>query len=828
MSCSPSLMWASTLGLFAAALVTGAPAAGAPPAPPGAGAASPAALAVRSPAGAAAGLRSPSSPLARLRAELTAEPQVVWPAGAPHPTVLAGLRPREPEAATSPEGAALGFLARHRALLGGLDPRVDLEILGVRAVGSGQGVSLRQVHRGVPVEGRGAWVWVGGDGRIRAARITPALRPDHDPTPALDRAGAEALAQSRILGSPALHDRFTTRLVYFAGAVPWAAGAPPRLAWEVHPWPHSAFPADRYLYIDARTGELLLDEDRVAHYNQARAFPQNPVVDGWATEAVQLDSSREAGSPLLISPWVEALACLDEHQTVEVDSDYGPQKVHVCTISRVAEADAAGDFIYEPDYLSPRDPFAEVHGFYHTHRAFEHFASLGLDELDVAPIQVVVNYMGWDGDDPDNMSDPYGALKPVTNAYFTSGSVLGEEDEHPPRIQFGQGADADVVYDADVLYHEFGHAVVSAVDGPRRTALGPWGISNEGPAINEASADFFSSSFTGDPIFAEYASYDPDDDTPDGWRDLVNDYNCIDDVAASAHNDGRTWAGALWGGRAALPPEDQRRYDVAYLDTLRALGPYSGFADAATLTLALVRDRLGDDAAAPLKAELERRHLFACARWRRAEGGPRSLSASSPRGLGVTGPGPGTLQLIVPVSQVGGDLVVRGTQRRATGLRLHVGGYDAEPNAWLRILARWDEPIAYAAFPGIALGIYDADVPVLPTGNVDVRATSDYLEYEARIPIDAPGEVYVMLGSAGDSGGGLSRLSFSEEAHKEVADGPQATTRPTLSRTHLRCALTPPGAPPGAAALLALLAVVGRGLGRGRARAVDASRQHPL
>ena len=755
----------------------------------------------------------PTIAISRLTTELVDRPNILWPTGAPHPTLLTDLLPKRNVSGVSAEAAALAFMGQHGPGLWGLRSE-DLAVSSIHEGLAGTHVVLQQHWRGVPIEGRGAWLLVDADFRVRSLRVTPANRPTIDPNPAISIALAEAQAIDLVLGSPALYDSFTTRLVYFAGPNPHATGAPPQLAWEVHPWSRSPEPADHYIYVSARTGEILWNENRVAHVDEARVFDPNPVVTKWLDEPVSLAGMRHADSPYLVGDWVEAKACLDNHDTIVIDSDFGPQNVHVCTIDRAAEADNNQDFVYTPDGVDPRDAYAEVNAFYQAHMAIEAFEALGVDPALMTPIEVVVNYMKYDGYDVERFSDPYGTLVPITNAYYTGGSVPGETGDHPHRLMFGQGTYVDVAYDADVLYHEFGHAVVARLDGPRRSLLGPYGITNEASALNEGLADYFSSTITGDPIFAEYASWKPDDNEVDGWRDLTNTANCQDDFEAAPHHDSKPWAGALWTVRSGLAEGQRHTFDIALVEALRGMGGYASFELAATLAVSTVKTVMGDDIANRLLAEFESRYLFDCPRWLPADGGPGSLSASGLRGLTITGPAPGKVQLHLPVDRVGGDLVIRGSQRRALGPRLHTGSYDAEPNPYLRVITRLGSPIEYMYVPGVTIGVYDHDAPFIETGEVSETSTSQYIDYEARVPIDEAGTLYLMVASASDSGGSMRSLTFTQEEHQAVEGDPQPPPKPTLDRTYWRCSLSPADTPD--AAVLALLALAGLRLRRRR------------
>lgn len=373
--------------------------------------------------------------------------------------------------------------------------------------------------------------------------------------------------------------------------------------------------------VNANTGAVRRIHDHVRDA-QIRAWPQNPVTTPELGTFETIDLAVDAQT--LVGPRLRATSCVapDGGLWSGLDS---------CGLAQAAHADANGDFLLDP--ASDRTPvyddaFAEASLYSHADRftaaMLEHgitqWACLTID----GPLQLalVANY---------HVAGP----TPYDNAHYTGWC------NHA--IVMGQGPDADASYDGDVVYHEVGHAVVHAAAGsflgtPRRRADA---YVFDADAINEAYADFFSTTFTDDPVHAEYWS--------GGSRNLDNELACADSYVGEAHVDSLAFSGALW-----------RLYeshgDVAIdlvLDSIALLAEDATFEEAAAALVAVTEAGLGASAGAAIAAELEARALLDCPRIRAYE--PDLALRLAPRDE-FTGWAPPPLQIVIDVPDDAGEL----------------------------------------------------------------------------------------------------------------------------------------------------------------------------
>ena len=143
----------------------------------------------------------------------------------------------------------------------------------------------------------------------------------------------------------------------------------------------------------------------------------------------------------------------------------------------------------------------------------------------------------------------------------------------------------DTSLDTDVIFHEYTHAVINELVGTDQGST--FG------ALNEGSADYFSSSFLDDPVMAEYAAkifnsrtaFLRRTDNSNRWP-----YNIVGEV----HADGNIWSGALWDIRRQLGPDVTD--DIA-INTLAMLSPSAEFFDAASAAVTAADELYGSQAA---------------------------------------------------------------------------------------------------------------------------------------------------------------------------------------------------------------------------------------
>lgn len=306
------------------------------------------------------------------------------------------------------------------------------------------------------------------------------------------------------------------------------------------------------LLLDARTGAPLLRMPRLAHA-MGTVFPHNPVTDDDVTTDVELTDLTGSG---LSGRYARTISCNAMGRG--------------CSPTAYATPDGSGDFLFAPDEGAFDDPFAEVNAYHHVNVAARYFRerhgftwSCGAS----TSMEVLVNYSQAAGVAYDNAAYSPGG-----------GGDCGF-------LLFGQGASGDFAWDADVVYHEYGHAVtdaLTAIFGFRDDNLG---ISYEPLAINEGASDYWAGTIQGDGAIAESFSEGPLGGGHGSLRVIDNELRCPEDLIGEGHFDGRLFAGMVWDTRVAAGDEaaDAILYAAmgTYLSNVSLAEAASGFHDAA-------------------------------------------------------------------------------------------------------------------------------------------------------------------------------------------------------------------------------------------------------
>jgi zinc metalloprotease ZmpB len=244
-----------------------------------------------------------------------------------------------------------------------------------------------------------------------------------------------------------------------------------------------------------------------------------------------------------------------------------------------------GTFTYRRD----DDRFEQVMAYYWVTEAQRYLRSLGfgstLPAVNAESQDVRINQLGFD------------------NSFFT---------DHHDLMRFGKGG-VDDAEDAEVIVHEYGHAVQDAqVPG--------FGSSLEAGSIGEAFGDYLSVT-VGESVrirqgwprraaatcVADWDSTSYTVTAPHCLRTLAENKHYPEDVVGEVHADGEIWSQALWQIRTALGPADADRAIVA---AQFAFTPDTSFAAAARTTVATARRMLGDVAAAKVQSAFAARGLL--------------------------------------------------------------------------------------------------------------------------------------------------------------------------------------------------------------------------
>lgn len=475
-------------------------------------------------------------------------------------------------------------------------------------------VRFRQQHAGIPVLGRGASVMLAGAGRsFGATRVVTRFPSATTPTLAAQSAAQVAGARAQVDLSAK-----DAALVW----LPVGNGA--QLVWGFYGGMPAAIPYVPVVMVDAHSGKVVLSVNAVKHDRAATVHPFNPVATP-TTESVILEALTP-GATTLTTELIKVQNCVDK-QTLSG----GQFKIHVCEMEQKAVADAQGDFpyVYEGDTWL-EDEHAEVAFFYHATKVYSHMQSLGLPALDAKPLNGIVNLrmpQGYSNFDFSKMKDTSLPLEPYNNAFYSPqspfGSGFGPKGEG---LWFGQGTYADFAYDGDVVYHEFGHAVMGhTIDFSHYWHVDEQGATVAPGAMNEGLADYFSSAITGDGNVGEYGAKNVTAGFGGVIRSLDNDHSCPGQLSGEVHTDSTLFSGALWSVRKTLPDANRVELDAAVLAALMtAPSGDLGYEDLAELIAAAVETSpLGATGAKAVRDEFTKRGVLpGCSRVLEVDSGP--------------------------------------------------------------------------------------------------------------------------------------------------------------------------------------------------------------
>jgi hypothetical protein len=456
--------------------------------------------------------------------------------------------------------------------------------------------------------------------------------------------------------------------------------------------------------------------------NQANLFPRNPEKDEWELTTVVLKNIGSADGTLS-GPYVQAFNCLNQDGGWSKEYEVpllGMAKVQLCNIKQTITPDEDGSYLsvsVPEDIMDPDDSFAELMMFYHVNFIHDYYKEIhGYDGMDF-PLEAYVNLMGYLEVENNVFELPEGWVT-FDNAMFMPGEsfaqleemgemllkeYLGIEDTlnipfKEDAILFMQGESLDFAYDADVIYHEYTHAVVG---GDRIWAVR---IDESGPdasprALNEAMADYFACSVMGDPIMAEFALVNLG-----AGRDLTEYKGCPANYHGEEHLDGLMYSSALWEIREALGTVDA---DAIIFNALMTFTIATGFEEAASATIAEAA-LLDPPQDAAVQAIFADHGLLGCDSrvrpWADNDGSrpPEFLPGTQTTGIaGFSAGAPGYLQHTIEVPE-GADFFHLEVQAETSGMLSILGDFMGGSEVSLALALKHDGPISYSYDPEYA------------------------------------------------------------------------------------------------------------------------------
>lgn len=634
-----------------------------------------------------------------------AAPKVVWRKGRGMPSVVTG-RLSAPST-RAPLAIANTFLRDNAALL-----RAPVDALALEqqtSLPSGTSVlRYAQRHEGLPVFDASVTVTVDATGVVRVLNARAFAMGPVSVTPRLDAGAALRAAQRAVPFSAPTEETRRATLGYIK-----APGAL-RLTWRVELPAIPALLSAPTLYIDASNGRVLRRTSRIFFAKRGKVYRGNPV----STPTVTTEDFPwlADGATTLETPRVKALNCVDRNTTSPVSFGGMRFNVHLCEEIHKAAANGSGDFVADPILSGDgrdEDDFAEQMMFYHAHRIYDFFRTLGFETLTpsrgsnpqlhaTANFRIPIDFNNI----PQNIleilqliSNPNGMLFPFDNAFFLAAEAAdGFLQRSADSLVFGQGVTADYAYDGDVIYHEFGHAVVRSTAKLDQVIVDDFGLDGAPGAMNEGYADYFAAALSGDAKVGEHVGRSlPAGMIADSIRDLENTETCPNGLWGEVHNDSLPFTGALWEARKGVAAGDRAKFDRAVYTALLTLNGGSDFEEAAAATVTALRTELGATTATAAETLFARRGLNGCANRIVEGGGPRRVTIVEGTGSVEMDPFvPGYTQLKVRTTAGRTKLVISMTEGRAAlDPRAGVGGLTGGgPD--LRVILLANAPIQFA------------------------------------------------------------------------------------------------------------------------------------
>ena len=365
---------------------------------------------------------------------------------------------------------------------------------------------------------------------------------------------------------------------------------------------------------------------------------------------------------------IRAYNCPDDGTKIAIDPaalgvDLGGMtfNVHACHPMPLANKCEKGNFIYddcdsghefseENMTIEKIDRCAEISMYYHASKIYDYIRSLYTDinSDDVfylqnndkeKPLNVISNFVMPSFDDIGAIMSGSNKLAAFDNAFFTQeqpmlNMLLKDFGVNGDLLVFGQGTKADLGYDGDVVYHEFGHATIYTAGITGLEYTDKYGMTVEPGSLHEGMADTFAFIMTDNTCTGEYASEgfvkaspltaaQMDTEVVDGkeiycMRSALNKKRVFEDFVGEVHFDGQPLLASNWDIYQLIKGSDtdtqKHRDNLAklFIKTLYSIGnadaSYKLWAE--TLMSEVEKDDNFKGKAAEIKKILEERNFF--------------------------------------------------------------------------------------------------------------------------------------------------------------------------------------------------------------------------
>ena len=471
------------------------------------------------------------------------------------------------------EARARQYLRENAQALGLRPDLNDLKVVEVREGLSSTHVRYQQTFRGLPVFGSYTTVSL-----PKMSEAPPFLvsryvaHPRSSLAPAKIRAvQATAIVDDLLtLTATNLRGEVTLDAVYFPRDKQYVA------AWQVIA--PTVSPLGTWLVVVAADDGSILLQHNLLRFDSGQVFDPNPgKTNGGTAPATDCDSSAEEAS-LSSEYFTRSLL------GIQAGQDKLKGEFVDLTAPGILGAYKAAGQADEPSrnfiYPCNDDKFEEAMVYYHidtTQRKIQSLGFTGSSGIVDGPIAAHAHYFV----DCNAFYDPSNRGIHFGDSDVTSG---------PPFLRCNPTTDA--AEDADVIVHEYGHAIQH--DQVPGWAFGPYPAAEEAAAMGEGFGDFLAGAIFGDPCLGEYVNFGQSEcDGSPGLRWIQNtnvypaDFDACTNTGPSSseepHCGGELWGAALWDLAEALGNNQAARDLVLQLvlDAHFYLDPTSTFAEAA-------------------------------------------------------------------------------------------------------------------------------------------------------------------------------------------------------------------------------------------------------
>ncbi|MDC0304089.1 hypothetical protein OAL15_03660 [Flavobacteriales bacterium] len=276
--------------------------------------------------------------------------------------------------------------------------------------------------------------------------------------------------------------------------------------------------------------ELVLNKEvRVIYQNDLLSYsaPQDSIITMWVFNPDPLSSANQTyGVPYSDAFDMDVLELNAEREmvqapvTFENDTFFLRNDYVAIKEFSLPSIEPAYSLTSVFNFTRAEPGFEDVNAFYHITAFQAHIQTLGFSNIVDYPIEVDVH-----------------ALNGSDNSNFNPGF-------NPPRLQFGEGG-VDDAEDADVIIHEYGHAVMHAAAPGTNNGT-------ERKALDEAAGDYFASSYSRHISNNRWEDVFTWDGHNEFWpgRSSVSSDHYPEDVDNNIYSDADIWSATLmeiWG-----------------------------------------------------------------------------------------------------------------------------------------------------------------------------------------------------------------------------------------------------------------------------------------